>query len=292
MTVSMDTVDLPTGETISYRERGGGTTPLVLLHGNLTSSKHFDVVFDAMDEHFKLYAMDMRGFGGSTYETPIDGLEDLAADVVPFADAMGLDSFHLAGWSTGGAVGMVVAASAPDRVQKLVLIEPVSTRGWPIYALDEHGEPTNELLTTREELTHNPLVQIMDSGDRDAMREGMWDTFVYTHNQPDPDRYEEYLEDTFTQRNLVDVFHGLVHFNISDEPTEAAEGTGDAARIDAPTLVLWGERDQVITEEMARTTVADIGENADLVVLSDCGHSPFIDDIDQLLDEVTRFLGR
>lgn len=290
MAATLRSVDIPNGETIGYREREGGDVPVVLLHGNLTSSKHFDVVLESMDDRYKLYAMDMRGFGASSYETPVDGLEDFADDVALFVDELGVESFHLGGWSTGGAVSMVYAARQPDRVRKLVLIDPVGTRGWPIYALDENGEPTDELLTTRDALAGNPLVQILESGDRDAMREGMWETFVYTHNQPEPDRYDAYLEDTFTQRNLVDVFYGLVHFNISDEPTEAADGSGIAADIGAPTLVLRGDRDLVITQEMVETTVADIGDNAELVVLEDCGHSPFVDDLDGLLSEVTGFL--
>ena len=57
-----------------------------------------------------------------------------------------------------------------------------------------------------------------------------------------------------------------------------------------PTLVLRGERDLVITEEMVEQTVADIGANAELLVLDDCGHSPLIDDLDQLLYEVTTFI--
>lgn len=122
------------------------------------------------------------------------------------------------------------------------------------------------------------------------MREGMWETFVYTHNQPESNRYDEYLEDTFTHRNLVDVFYGLVHFNISDEPTEAAEGSGLAADVEAPTIVLRGDRDLVISQEMIETTVADIGDNAELVGLEDCAHSPFVDDLDGLLSGVTGFL--
>ena len=73
-------------------------------------------------------------------------------------------------------------------------------------------------------------------------------------------------------------------------PTTVAEGTGKATDIDVPTLVLRGERDLVITEEMVEETVADIGSNAELVVLDDCGHSPLIDDLDQLLHEVTAFI--
>lgn len=290
MTVAVNTVDIENGETIGYREREGGDIPLVLLHANLTSSKHFDVVFDAMNQRYKLYAMDMRGFGVSSYETPVEGIGDFAADVAAFADAEVLDSFHLGGWSLGGAVALAFAAMYPERVRKLVLIAPVGTRGSTIYALDEAGKATDCPLTTREELAQTRFVEILDRGDRTALREELWERFVYTHNQPDPERYDEYIEDSFTQRNLVDVDYARVHFNVSEESTEVAQGSGEVARIDMPTLVLVGDRDSDLAEEAAKTTVDDIGDNAERVVLTDCGHSPFIDDLDQLLDVLTGFL--
>lgn len=290
MTVAVKTVDIPNGETIGYREREGGDVPIVLLHGNLASSKHFDVVFEAMDARYKLYAMDMRGFGLSSYETPVKGVADFVADVAAFVDALGLDSFHLAGWSTGAAVALAFVVAHPDRVRKLVLIAPVGTRGSIQYARDEEGEPTDRPLTTREEIAQSSVAGILERGDRDALREEVVEKYVYTDTRPEPERYEAYLEDSFTQCNFVDVRYCLTHFNISDESTEVAEGTGEAARIDVPTLVLFGDRDTDATKEHARTTAEDIGDNADLVVLSDCGHSPFIDDLDQLLAELTDFL--
>jgi pimeloyl-ACP methyl ester carboxylesterase len=294
MTVELHSVEFPNGETIGYREREGGTIPLLLLHGNQTSSKHWDVLLEAMDPEYKLYAMDMRGFGTSSYETQVDSIADFASDVEMFVDELGLEEFHLMGWSTGGGVAMQFAADNPDRVRKLILMAPVSTRGYPIYKKDEHGDPTNQLLTTREEIAADPvqvapIAEAQQTNDGATMR-AVWDQLIYTHNQPEPDRYDEYVEDMLTQRNLADVDYALAQFNISEERNGITEGTGSASEINVPTLVLRGERDLVITEAMVEETVADIGSNAELVVLDDCGHSPLIDDLDQLLHEVTAFI--
>ena len=45
----------------------------------------------------------------------------------------------------------------------------------------------------------------------------VWNLLIYTHNQPEPDSYEKYLDDMLTQRNFVDVNYALITFNISDE---------------------------------------------------------------------------
>lgn len=294
-TIELRSVDLPNGETIGYREREGGTIPLLLLHGNQTSSKHWDVLLEAMDSEYKLYAMDMRGFGASTYETRIDSIADFASDVELFVDELDFESFHLMGWSTGGGVAMQYTADNPDRVRKLVLMAPVSTRGYPIYKKDENGTPTDELLTKREEIAADPvqvapIAEAQETNDGETLR-AVWDQLIYTHNQPAPDRYDEYVEDMLTQRNLADVDYALVQLNISDEHNGVTEGTREANDIDVPTLVLRGDRDLVITETMVEETVTDIESNAKLLVLDDCGHSPLIDDLDQLLDEVTTFIG-
>ena len=122
---------------------------------------------------------------------------------------------------------------------------PVSTRGYLIYRKDENGNPTDELLTTREEIAADsvqvaPIAQVQETNDGAIMR-AIWDQLIYTHNQPDPDRYDEYVEDMLTQRNLADV---------------------------------------VITEAMVEEMVSDIGSNAEIVVLEACGHSPLIDGLD------------
>lgn len=295
MTVSVDTVEVETGETIGYRERVGGEIPVVLLHGNMTSSKHWDVVLEDMDERFSLYAMDMRGFGNSSYEEPIDSLADFADDLALFADELGLDSFHLWGWSTGGGVAMEFAAMHPDRVRKLVLLAPPSTRGLPIYRKDEDGNPTDEVLTDREEIARDPVqvAPVLDAYETEdaATMKAIWNQLIYVDDQPESDHYDEYVEDMFTQRNLVDVDYALVHFNSSDEHNGITAGSGRASEIDAETLVLRGERDRVISEGMMEQVLEDLDTDTAFVELENCGHSPLIDDREQLLNEVESFLG-
>jgi pimeloyl-ACP methyl ester carboxylesterase len=293
-------VDVPTGETIAYRVRegeatdDGGPLPVVLLHGNMTSSVHWDIVFEELDPRYTLYAMDMRGFGESTYETRVDSLSEFAADVEGFVDALDLDRFHLVGWSTGGGVAMEYAADHADRVARVVLVAPASTRGYPIYRKDEEGRPTDEPLTTKEEIANDPvqvapLLAAYENEDREALRT-IWNSLIYTDRQPDEERYERYVDDMLTQRNLVDVDYALAQFNISEHETAYGPGDGRASDVTPPTLVLRGERDLVISESMAEEVVADL-PNARFVELADAGHSPFVDDVDAVVSEIESFLG-
>lgn len=114
-------VMLANGETITYRKREGGEEQIVLVHGNMTSSKHWDLLMEAMDARFTIYALDMRGFGGSTYLNRITSIKDFSDDLKLWLDELGLKGFTLVGWSTGGNVAMQFCADYPSYCHKLVL---------------------------------------------------------------------------------------------------------------------------------------------------------------------------
>ncbi len=63
---------LSNGETLAYREEGVGEKILLLIHGNMSSSKHWDILVKKLCDKYRIIAVDMRGFGGSTYNNPIN----------------------------------------------------------------------------------------------------------------------------------------------------------------------------------------------------------------------------
>ncbi len=278
------------GETIAYRHRPGGDVPVVLVHGNMSSSLQFDVLVDALDDRYDCYAPDLRGFGDSSYEERIDSFGDLVADVhgwVAVADVS--TPFHLVGWSAGAGVAMLYAAEHPDDVRRLGLIAPMSTQGYPIYRKDESGQPTDELLTTREEIAADPVQvapvkRAQETGDAATMR-AIWNDLIYVNDRPEAERYDRYLEEAIlAQRNLVDFDYALTRFNLSHEHNGVTEGTGRVDDVVAPTLVLHGDDDLVVSREMVNRVVADL--DADLVTIPDCGHSPLEDALDTVVAEL------
>jgi len=290
---TVETVRIPNGEGIAYRKREGGEVPVLLLHGNLSSSRHWDLLFEHMDDRFALYAMDLRGFGDSSYENEFDSLKALADDVVQFMNAIDLERTSLLGWSAGGGVAMQVAADVPDRIDRLALLSPPSTQGLPVYRKDEDLQPTDEVLTTREELRADPVsvapaLQAIEDGDAAAMTE-IWRQAIFVNDEPEADRFEAYVEASLQERCLLDIDYALVHFNISTEDNAVEPGTGEVDRITAPTLVLRGEDDLVVPEALVRRAAADI-EDAELVELPGCGHAPTVDDLDLLLSHLEPFL--
>lgn len=105
MTLQQDVLKkvlLSNGETIAYRERAGGDELIILVHGNMTSSKHWDVLMEELDGRFTILSPDLRGFGQSSYNKRVSHIRDFSEDLNLWVDALGLKDFTLVGWSTGG----------------------------------------------------------------------------------------------------------------------------------------------------------------------------------------------
>jgi pimeloyl-ACP methyl ester carboxylesterase len=142
--------------------------PVVLLHGNLSTGRFYEHLFDGAPERYRLLAPDMRGFG-DTEPLPLDatrGLRDWADDTAALLSALGISAApHLAGWSTGGAA---IAAFALERpVASLTLIDPVGPYGYGGVAAD--GTPHYDDFAGSGGGTGNPqFVERLRAGDRSS----------------------------------------------------------------------------------------------------------------------------
>jgi len=127
-------IALGNGTTISYLERSGGDTPLVLLHGITDSAATYEPLADRIDGRFHVYALDHRGHGHSDKPDALYDTDAYADDVRHFIRAMVGGPVLLEGHSLGGAVAVQVGATAPELVSGLVLEDP------PLYFVNNLNE--------------------------------------------------------------------------------------------------------------------------------------------------------
>jgi pimeloyl-ACP methyl ester carboxylesterase len=142
--------------------------PVVLLHGNLSTGRFYEHLFERAPARYRVLAPDMRGFG-DTERVPIDatrGLRDWADDTAALLDALRIEQPpHLAGWSTGGAAITAFALERP--VASLTLIDPVGPYGYGATKLD--GRPHNPDFAGSGGGTGNPeFTARLAAGDRSA----------------------------------------------------------------------------------------------------------------------------
>ncbi len=168
-------------------------TPLVFVHGNLSTGRFFEHLVPDLPSYFHVMAPDMRGFGGSE-PVMLDatrGLADWADDLHALLRALGVDALpHLVGWSTGGAAVVRYAQDRP--VASLTLVDPVSPYGYGGTHPD--GTPCTPDFAGGGGGTVNPeVVERIAAGDasdespfsiRNVMRAFYW---APTHREPRED---------------------------------------------------------------------------------------------------------
>ncbi len=106
--------------TLAYREFGTGA-PLVLLHGNGNSGVMWDPVVPELARHYRVIVPDLRGYGRSTNPSGVFRYGDAAEDVLALLDTLGMDQVRAIGNSGGAMTLLHLAATAPMRVQAMVL---------------------------------------------------------------------------------------------------------------------------------------------------------------------------
>lgn len=105
---------------VAYRSEGKGE-PVVLLHGFCEDSKLWlEFSEDLREEHYRVIAIDLPGFGQSEVASE-PGIDYYAAAVIAVLDELAVPKATLIGHSMGGYVGLSIAASQPHRLRGLGL---------------------------------------------------------------------------------------------------------------------------------------------------------------------------
>lgn len=102
--------------TVGYAVEGSGT-PLLLFHGTTMNRTGWDMVRAEMPDEYQFVMVEFPGSGESSMPAGPIELDDLVAQALAVIDHLGIDRFHVAGYSLGAVVALATAAAVPDRVQ-------------------------------------------------------------------------------------------------------------------------------------------------------------------------------
>lgn len=132
---------------------------ILCLHGWLDNAASFVPLMPLL-ENYNVVALDMPGHGGSQHR--MAGYDyvfvDWIHDVLDVLDSLGWQRAHLLGHSMGGAIATIVAASAPERVDKLMLIEALG----PIAGKsDEAGIRLRQAVTARRKFRNEKTARVI-----------------------------------------------------------------------------------------------------------------------------------
>lgn len=234
---------------------GGHGEPLVLLHGFNGDGYHFARVSRRLGKHFRIIAPDLPGFGQTLFDEELDySIEAQAERVLTLLDQLGIERFYLGGSSMGGYVACALAARAPERVRALWLLNPGGLQNVPLSPLFEVVYAGG----------HNALVV----RDRRDFRRLMDYCFVRPPWLPRPlarelaDRAGRHAE------RAAEIFEAI---RFRSTPLEEI-----APAIEVPTLIVWGQADQVL-HPGGLNLLAERMPEARTLLLPATGHLPMIE---------------
>ncbi len=220
----------------------GNGPPLVLLHGASSSAvEDWSAQRPLLRRAFRLYLVDLRGHArtaGGSFDAP-GALTPatLAADLLATVDALGLPTFHLAGFSLGGLTALHFAAAHADRLRTLVLV-----------GVDPQREPRAH------------VARVLMDPERIAREEPAWAAQLERRHRP--------VQGPGAWRDLMRAITAA----IGSEPLLSP---ADLRRVRVPTLVVAGDRDVFVPADHAVALYRQMPE-AQLCVVPDCGHQAMV----------------
>jgi abhydrolase domain-containing protein 6 len=234
---------------------GGRGEPLVLLHGFNADSYHFCRVSRHLAAHFRVLAPDLPGFGETlTDEGQSFRIEDMAERVLAWLDELGIRQFYLGGNSMGGYLSVAMAQRAPERVRALWLLAPGGL----------HSAKLSAVLEEVAEDRHNPLV-IRNYADFQRLLDYC---FVRPPWIPRPLRHFLAARGAKAAVQAQRIFDAIRY---ESRPLEEL-----ARGLQTPTLLIWGQADQVLHPNGA-AMLEELMPNTQTLILPSVGHLPMLE---------------
>ncbi|WP_115461299.1 alpha/beta fold hydrolase [Winogradskyella aurantiaca] len=262
------------GMQVHYRDEGpkSDSIPIVLIHGTGSSLHTFDDWTTDLKSKHRVIRMDLPGYGLTgpfpnrdySMESYIDFIHD-------FLNAMNVDSCILGGNSLGGGISWRFTLEHPDTVDKLILID---ASGYPVKA---QSRPI------AFQLAEIPIIKQIFTyiTPRSVAKSSIENVYADKSKVTEP-LVDRYFELTLREGNRQAFVDRLAVDHQSDEYL-------NIPNIQQPTLILWGEKDELIPVAMAQNFYKDIPNNT-LLILKNVGHVPMEEAPDESLEAVLLFL--
>lgn len=256
-------VEIGGGVTVHLRDEGPRDAPaIMLLHGSNADLHTWEPWVQALKSRYRVIRFDQIGHGLTGPDPKGDySTVNFVADIGEVADKLGLETFVLGGNSMGGKHALAYAIAHPERLTGLVLVDG---SGGPMLKLDRKDKDSGNIGFTiarmpgvnriAEQITPRSLIQ-------QSLEQSV--SVKSVASPATVDRYWELLRYPGNRRAT------LARFSQPYDPLPAA----DIAKVQTPTLILWGEEDRIIPVE-AGQWLAKTLPTASLRIYPGIGHLP------------------
>jgi non-heme chloroperoxidase len=258
------TTRLTTDVTLHYAERGNPTgEAIIFLHGYSDSWFSYSRVLPLLSPEYHAFALTQRGHGDSDKPECCYTVDDFAADVNAFMDAVSIEEATVVGASTGALFAQRVALDYPHRVSRLVLIGAQTPANEAISGLRE------EVQALEDPVPPEFVREFQESTIYQPVPQEFLDTVISESLKLPARVWRDYMEQA-----VLSIDHDYV--------VELRE-------IDVPTLMLWGEQDPLFPREEQERLAAAI-PGATLKVYPETGHAVHWDRPEQVVQDLETFM--
>ncbi len=255
-------------------ENGAGP-PLLLIHGLFDLLETWERLIPLLSDRFKLYAIDLPGFGKSPlpkeWEESLSGMIEA---VVSFLDWKGIEKTTIVGSSMGGGVALGVAARHPERIDRLVLVNPY---GFP--------SPPVAVEIARSRIPGKFLPYVLREPALKRCAKAIFSRSLHDSRLITDALIERVIAPFSTLPQRKDLFRFLRA--ISAE--EMREIDALLPQIRQPVLILWGENDRWLTIDHANWLRKHLPDSR-LITVPNCGHLPQMDKPEETAKEIIQFM--
>jgi len=255
--------------TLARHEWGDeGAPALVCLHGVTSHGRHFAKLAERLAGSFHVIAFDLRGHGGSSWEPPWN-LEQHVADVLEAAPD---ERCAWLGHSFGGRVAYEAAAAAPERVERLVLLDPAIRIPPDVgIAAAENARRDRSYVSFAEGIDRRYEESVLTTAPHELVEEEL-----RVHLLEDDDGRWRYR---YCQSTVVAAYGEMTR---EPPPFE---------HVRIPTLLVLGETSYLPYDDLLGAHAAALGDLLEVARIP-AGHTLLWDALGDTADEVGRFLGR
>lgn len=253
--------------TLTYMERSStlenNAETLLLLHGFSANKDNWIRFTKALDEKYRVIAVDLAGHGDSEKELSTNyGLVQQAERLNILMSGLRIDKFHIAGNSMGGAISAIYSLNYPDKVKSLTLID----------AAGVDGDTPSEYYKALAE-GNNPLI----ATDKESFEFRMNFTMSQPPILPWPLR-PAFFRKTMARIDINEkIFSDMLETKQRLADSDFAQAMQETiSQHKLPTLIMWGKEDRVLDVSAVKSFKALIPE-ANVHIFDEVGHLPMVE---------------
>ena len=240
------------GMQVHYRDEGDGDV-ILLIHGTGSSLHTWEKWVQGLVKSYRVIRLDLPAYG-LTGKDPKKrySSKDYVDLINDFMTQLKINKFHLAGNSLGGLVSWLYASYHPDKVNKLILIDP---SGFP-------SKKSPMVITMAKTPLVNCLIRYITP--KSFVKKNLEEVY-YNHDLITTKNLNRYYELTLAEGNRTAF--------IDRAKIEQEDYSERLDLIVNPTLILWGANDNWIPVKNAQRFKEKI-ENSKVVIMNETGHIP------------------